>query len=264
MPVGKLEARYVRRTKQTAIGYLSSHTGCDKACRFCWLTSTGQTSLIPTTFEELEMQARQVIKHYETQPEAEYINWNFMARGEPLASSLILNEWEKVQTMLWKVTPDHLGTAFKISTIMPNDIMWPFQHKVFGDFVDPYYSIYSTDEQWRKRWLPKAMDHRQALLMLADWQHRTGRRVTIHFPMIHNENDSIENIESIIDAVKSSGLTNVGYNLVRYNPPNNKSRESDTEVLDRNFQMLLSAFPKSQIVTRVGPDIYASCGQFIS
>lgn len=54
---GMLEARYVRRSPEYFVCYLSSQSGCKQACRFCHLTATKQTSLIDVPIADILNQA---------------------------------------------------------------------------------------------------------------------------------------------------------------------------------------------------------------
>ena len=51
--IGRVEARYVRRSDDYFVVYLSSQTGCVQACRMCHLTASGQTQLRNVTLDEL-------------------------------------------------------------------------------------------------------------------------------------------------------------------------------------------------------------------
>src|ERR1700691_1783274 len=89
--VGRLEARYVRRCPDYFVVYLSAQTGCAQGCRMCHLTATGQTRLRDATVGEMIEQARTVLDHYRREAEpARHVHFNFMPRGEPLASRILL------------------------------------------------------------------------------------------------------------------------------------------------------------------------------
>lgn len=261
---GAFEARYVRRTPEYFIAYLSSHTGCNKACRFCHLTATRQTMMTDATPQDYVEQASSVMQWYDTQEAAERVNFNFMARGEPLANLHVRDNWTSVYEPL-KALADARGlvSKFNISTIMPEDLDL---YKVFGDTgTQLYYSLYSLDEHFRKRWLPKAIDPRIALDRLTDWQQKTGELVTLHWAFIKDANDGLANLQRIADAVKSRGLE-VKFNLVRYNPYSERQGEEPNE---QRLQDLFNFFqrelnhPSSRIVPRVGFDVKASCGMFV-
>jgi 23S rRNA (adenine2503-C2)-methyltransferase len=264
---GAFEARYVRREQDYFITYLSSHTGCNKACRFCHLTQTGQTQMVWATPDDYYTQALQVFRHYRQFDDAHRVNFNFMARGEPLANPGVLNNWDRVRSPLQGLAEQHaLVAKYNISTIMPMEMQDKSLFEVFGNSgAQMYYSLYSMNESFRKRWLPKAMNVHDALYKLMDWQVRTGELVTLHWPFIEGENDSLEDLEKIVMAVLVRGLK-VKFNLVRYNPYSAaQGRESSEEVLQRNFEYLAKAFghERSRIVPRVGFDVKASCGMFV-
>lgn len=261
---GAFEARYVRREDDYFITYLSSHTGCKKACRFCHLTATRQVMMTPATGQDYLKQASDVMGHYLTQNKAARVNYNFMARGEPLANPNVIEAWSSVYEPLRDLAGENgLISKFNISTIMPEDLDL---HSVFGDTgAQLYYSLYSMNPEFRKRWLPKAIDPLLALRRLADWQQTSGQLVALHWAFIAGQNDSEETIVDIIKAVKDVGLE-TKFNLVRYNPFSKRQGfESSEETIQRNFDMLNQAFgnPASRIVPRVGFDVKASCGMFV-
>lgn len=264
---GAFEARYVRRVDDYFITYLSSHTGCNKACRVCHLTQTRQTMMTPATVSDYELQALQVFRHYRELDNAQRVNFNFMARGEPLANPSVLNTWNDVRRPLQSLAEQHaLVSKYNISTIMPEEMSDRKLYDVFGDTgAQIYYSLYSMRDDFRKRWLPKSIGAHDALWKLVEWQQKTGQLVTLHWAFIEGENDSLDVLEEIIMAVLVRSL-DVKFNLVRYNPYSPaQGKEPSEEILQRNFDYLAKAFgnEQSRIVPRVGFDVKASCGMFV-
>jgi adenine C2-methylase RlmN of 23S rRNA A2503 and tRNA A37 len=267
------EARYVRREDSYFIVYLSSHDGCNKACRFCHLTQTGQTSFNETTIEEYINQAQVVLEYYDTiksqQGCAQKVNFNFMARGEPLANSVILNNAKELFDKLDILALErNLQATFNISTILPKEVENINLVDVFKEITQPYmiyYSLYSVDPIFRKNWLPKAMDYKLALQKLENLQSILGTPIAFHWAFIKDKNDSMEAMEQLKQELNNYKIT-AKFNLVRYNPYSNKQgEESDMNVLEYNFNYLNTLFnnTKSRIVPRVGMDVKASCGMFV-
>jgi adenine C2-methylase RlmN of 23S rRNA A2503 and tRNA A37 len=266
--VGFLESRFVRKTDEYFIAYLSSQTGCNRGCQFCHLTATGQTSFTDSTHNDFMAQAIQIFKHYRKQNNpAKYMHYNFMARGEPLANQILLDSGDELLSKLGQVAKEEsLPAKFNISTIMPltlkKSLVDVFQ------YITPtiYYSLYSTNPVWRKKWMPGAMDVNQALGMLAEYQSFSKKIVKIHCPFIAGENDSLEDVASMCDAIDNAKLI-CEFNLVRYNPASaDQGTESSDLVIGTNIHYLMERFrfnTKVQIIPRVGFDVKASCGMFV-
>ena len=264
---GALESRFVRREQDYFIAYLSSFTGCNKACRFCHLTQTRQTMMTPATIDDFEDQALKVFRHYRQFDDAMRVNFNFMSRGEPLTNPHILDNWIGVKSRLQSLATQHgLVAKYNISTIMPDNMADRSLVDIFGSTgAQLYYSLYSLKTDFRKRWLPLAMDPHAALWKLVEWQQKSGQLVTLHWAFIEGQNDDLETLEEIVMAILVRGL-NVKFNCVRYNPYSDaQGKESREEVIQRNFKYLADAFGNehSRIVPRVGFDVAASCGMFV-
>ncbi|MCA3264619.1 MAG: radical SAM enzyme, Cfr family protein [Azospirillum sp.] len=265
---GYFEARFVRREADYFIVYLSSQSGCDKACRMCHLTATGQTFQDQASQADFERQAELVLDTYKRDAEpARRVNFNWMARGEPLQNPALLGAWKSLsQNLADKARSCDLAPTFNISTIFPAG----FDRDLAETFAGPhrpvlFYSLYSLDPVWRKRWLPKAENPEIVLPRLAEWQARTDGEVVLHWAFISGENDDEDGARAIAAAVRRHGLR-MRFNLVRYNPHGSRHGvEPDEAVLVRNLEILgeSAALPGTRIVPRVGFDVKASCGMFV-
>ena len=269
---GKHEARYVRRTDEYFIVYLSSHDGCRMGCRFCHLTQMGENSMRPVSLEEYVYQTVRVLRHYDEvvggggQPRASRVHFNFMARGDALANPVVLNDFSTLRERLANLAATRgLESRFKVSSILPKLSQDADLTLIEGEGVALYYSLYSLDPAFRRRWLPNAMEPYIALERLADWQRKTGGRVVLHWALIEGQNDAIEDANAIANAVKNVGLR-TKYNLVRYNSPGpEQGIESDDQTRAAYFETLSSSLSEpSRIVPRVGFDVAASCGMFVA
>jgi len=264
---GFLEARYVRRYDDRFIVYLSSQTGCRQACRFCHLTQSGQTDFIDAGVQDYLSQAKAVLEYYDTQPKAEKVHFNFMARGDVFANPLFRAGAAEVLGSLAEAAIERdLYPEWKLSTIMPKEIEGVDLARMLMPYSpDIYYSIYSTDESFRRRWLPKALPVSQALKQLKDYQHHSRKIVCLHWAMIENENDDEKTVEGIIEAVKQADLR-VDINFVRYNPFSPlQGKEPEEQVIEERAEQLRQCLPDARvkIIPRVGFDVKASCGMFV-
>ncbi len=267
--IGRIEARYVRRCQDYVVVYLSSQTGCDQACRMCHLTATGQTRLRDVTPDEIIEQAEAVLGYYqrETAP-ARSVHFNFMARGEPLANAALLDNADELLGELSRraaalgLRPRHL-----VSTIFPKEMGVRALEDVFVlHHPEIYYSIYSMDERFRRKWLPRAMPAGEALDRIASWQRATYKLFKIHHAYIAGENDSEADVHAICDALEARRLL-AHVNIVRYNPhdPRRHGAEPPEDVIERNAAIYRARLPHARVrvIPRVGFDVKASCGMFL-
>ncbi|MBY0523752.1 MAG: hypothetical protein K2R98_10160 [Gemmataceae bacterium] len=268
--VGRIEARYVRRCQDYVVVYLSSQTGCDQACRMCHLTATGQTRLRDVAHEEFLEQADTVLDHYRrAAPPARVVHFNFMARGEPLANSILLAHADALLGELAeRAIALELRPRYLVSTIFPRELGDRLLEDVFVcHHPEIYYSLYSMSESFRRRWLPKALPAEEALDLLVRWQRSTYKICKIHYAFIAGENDSEADVHAICDALESRRLM-AHVNIVRYNPhdPRRHGVEPSEEIIQRNAAIYQARLPyaRVRVIPRVGFDVSASCGMFFA
>jgi len=156
-----------------------------------------------------------------------------------------------------------LRPRFLISSILPQSFTREFEEVFPIIHPEIYYSLYSLNEDFRKRWVPQAMPVIEALGKLYRWQRYSKKIIRIHHALIAGENDSDEDAKAVGHAITTCRLR-ADFTLVRYNPPNESSRES--EWYERYAQTLKKWSPNEtriKVLNRVGYDVKASCGMFV-
>lgn len=274
----KLECRYIRRDKKYISAYVSSHNGCVMGCKFCWLTATNQTNFNHVKLDEYLIQLDTILneaKDYDLDGDKDdiRINVNFMARGEALANKIVVNNYGQLYTSYRELINKYgyKNLKMNVSTIMPNTIKDRTLESIFESYpVNICYSLYSLDENFRKKWMPNAMDCYTALNKLREFQEKTDNPITFHWAFIEGENDNIEEVQKIADTLKKLDFTTTKFNLVRFNPdPESTYKEPSEEKLAKIFNIINKsmtnngATQKSRIISRVGYEVYASCGMFV-
>lgn len=263
--VGFFESRYVRRCDDYFICYLSSQSGCNRGCRFCHLTTTGQTSADDAWRQTFYMQAEPVFAHYTTRARARFVHFNFMARGEPLANDDFIDAADDIMEGLGSLAASYdLPSRFNVSTIVPKTLKRSLIDVC--KYIHPtiYYSLYSLNGEFRRKWMPGAMDVEHTLELLREYQEFSCKPIRVHHAFIAGENDDTNDVTELADVLNQK-LPGCNLNVVRYNPPDEHSRESEPHVLARNVAILKQRLMSGQVnvVPRVGFDVFASCGMFI-
>lgn len=272
---GGVEARYVQRVPEYFIVYLSSHDGCNKACRFCHLTQTGQTAFNEVGLEGYVAQAKVVLAHYDElvvkgMVRAGHVNFNLMARGEPLANGVVLTQLRVLEELLGGLAEER-GLTFKVnvSSIVPMEAVGRGLVHIFEGTKHSqlFYSLYSADEGFRRRWLPKAAGVDEVLGQIRELQSvMADFGVVLHWGLIEGENDGEGVLERIGELVRGYGIR-ARFNLVRYNPYSEGQGKESLEGVLKERLVQIERFMEvsgSRIVPKVGFDVKASCGMFVS
>lgn len=259
--VGFLESRYVRREDRYFIAYLSSQTGCNRGCKMCHLTATRQTQFTNCDLTDFVSQLETVFEHYKLDQPARLVNLNFMARGEALANPTVTETSTELFAKLTAVcTEQGLIPRINVSTIMPVTMKKSLVHMFPVITPTIYYSMYSVNPDFRRKWLPAAMNVDQALDLLYEYQYVSKKIIKFHGAFIAGENDDLADVRAQMVAIQERGLR-AEYNIVRYNPYS-PEQGTESQRLDE-IHTLISEHMPCKIISRVGTDVSASCGTFI-
>lgn len=228
----------------------------------CHLTVTKQTQFNNANLLDFVQQFNTVLTHYQQDTVTNLVHINWMARGEPLANPTVTETGTELLWELGNICRDHnLVPKFNVSTIMPVTLRKSLTQCF--PLITPtiYYSLYSVDPQFRRRWLPGAMPVAQALEQLKHYQQVSKKIIKIHGAFIEGENDSDDSVMEMMSVIRSHSIR-AEFNVVRYNPFSPQQGRETTRLT--RIQQLISRHMPCKIITRVGEDVAASCGTFVT
>ena len=272
---GFIESRYVRRTQDTVILYVSSATGCALACRFCHLTQTKQTMSTYVDHigytEQISFLLSLLTDENKIGP-ATFVHINFMARGDALDNPILVSDCDAIFQSIRGVCQIYgLTPKFKLSTIFPKTMAltrseyelkeWVKERLEQNSDLEFYYSFYSTDPAFRKRWIPKGID----IDLVGRLFEGTTNRVRIHHALIAEQNDNHWDAISIKHWLARHDIR-AGVNIVRYNPFSSACGEEAPQSFIDEYCDFLNMSPlitSIQVVSKIGFSVKASCGMFV-
>lgn len=232
---------------------VSTQVGCAMGCVFC---ATGQQGFLRNlTTGEIVAQVLHFAR--EVAAEGEHVtNLVFMGMGEPLA-----NYRHTIEAVRALQHPEQFGMSGRHMTISTVGLV-PAIDRFAGEGlqVGLALSLHATDDQERRRLVPTTRFSIVEMLDAAQrWSEVTGRRFSIEYALIDQENDTPE------QALALAGLLwgrNCHVNLIPVNPTANTATPRSRRHRVLEFERVLREHGINATVrVEKGIDIAAGCGQ---
>ena len=234
---------------------VSSQVGCSLDCEFCATSKIKRMrNLNPDEiYDQVVTINNQSLKYFERS----LSNIVFMGMGEPLLN------YNNLIKSIEKISSDK-GLNMSQKRIVVSTSGIPKMIKKLADEnlkVNLALSLHSAIEETRNKIMPfskkfSLIEIKESLLY---WYSKTKRRITLEYIVWKDINDSIEDINALVNFCKSIPSK---VNLIEYNPIGDEFFRSASQNSINLYKDLLE---KNKIIVTVrrsrGKDIDAACGQ---
>lgn len=230
---------------------LSTQVGCAMGCKFCASTIGGKTRNL-TRGEMLQM-------FYLTQRKAEkkISHLVLMGSGEPL------DNVEEVKGFLEILTdPDGQNVSWRNITLSTCGLIPEMD--ALAEWNRPLtlaISLHSAREEVRRVLMPISRTYpaKDVVEAAVRYQEKTGRRVSLEVSLIHEVNDTEEDLQALIQLLQGKGMH---VNLIGLNPIEERSLRSARDIRLETFKKSLEAKGiRATIRREMGRDVQGACGQ---
>lgn len=257
-----------------------THHFCNMGCKMCHLTNNKLNKMmVPINYDDFMEALIKGVCYKDSnkrRTNKEKLLISFMGVGEPLLN-LKLIEQVYLNEHIIKEKLGYKEIGYAISTMMPNDNI-----KLLTDIVNNlniplkvHFSLHTPIDKIRKTLIPNTkVDVEDALNYLKYYReilqsnnkflneyvkfHRTDDPVEIHYTLIENVNDSINELDILCKLEKTYQIP---IKFIRFNPTNslNASKNQDIWInsLNKNIPNL-----RVKYYCPPGKGVGSSCGEF--
>jgi 23S rRNA (adenine2503-C2)-methyltransferase len=248
-----MEYEATERGRGRATVCVSTQAGCAMACVFC---ATGQQGFV-RNLTSGEIVGQVVMMARLLRSEGGHVtNLVFMGMGEPLA-----NYDQTMRAIRTLADPEGIGLGQRhltLSTVGLVPMIRRFARE--GLQVGLAISLHTPDDEQRRRLVPTARNSVREIIDAAkEWSDATGRRFSVEYALVDQENDHPEQAEALADLL--AGIP-CHVNLIPVNPTANANTPRSRRSRVLAFQRVLRERGINTTVrTEKGIDIAAGCGQ---
>jgi 23S rRNA (adenine2503-C2)-methyltransferase len=261
-----MEIAYIDHADDKDSLCVPTQSACSMACKFCHTTDVlGKIKAANLWSGEIVEGVETAYKELGLAGRPRTLLVSFMGCGEPLE-----NDFEVLQTMR-ALTSSFSGRVplirFGMATLMPRCSAGTFVRlaeavKAEKIPLKVHLSLHFTQDELRRKWMPRAMDIAPSINLLEFYSMYTGNPVEVHYTLIDGVNDSDEDACRLGMLLRGRG---VDVKLLRFNPKAGEPYQPTPAEGVKIFEgMLGEGFGVvSECYNPPGTDIGASCGQFM-
>jgi hypothetical protein len=293
---GRVEVNQSERNKYSL--FVSSSVGCFMKCSFCYLTLKGM-KYKPLNYKNIIDNLKEaLVEQAMINPEirSKYLKINWMGMGEDQIAKPERTRDITLSVLDWALENEFaLGLdGVDIATVLPkvNDswtkqfetlnnelLQYPLnpnnklivnsagtgklEYKIVRSPLRLFYSLHAARQELRNTIIPNSYDLNTALMLLKNYSKDNTLNVIFHIMFMEGINDSIEDIQSMINFIEDNNLQGYEFRVLRYNSCDTAKIRESTKFEEIVNQLANHVnFLKVQVST--GPEIEAACGQFIA
>ena len=275
--------------------FISTSVGCYMKCNFCHLTLKNGKYKKLLSESIIDNVKDALTKSIESDPtlKTKYIKICWMGMGDAVSDpnmvkdvTITLLEWifdkgfaigldgVDLATSLPPIKKDwvsvftELNDTLSVYKINPNNniIVHSGMHTNQSKYIQRsifrvFYSLHSSEQNVRDVIIPKAESLLSAIPKLKEYSNDNTNNLILHYMFMDGVNDSPEQIDHLLNYIKSNSLEKYELRVLRYNPVEGSGITESARIND--ILLKISAeLPFVKIQVSKGDDINAACGQF--
>lgn len=273
-----IEMTLLDNKKNIDVVCVPTHHFCNLGCKMCHLTNKGlNKAMIPINSKDfLKCLIQTLSVNGKKRTSKKKLLISFMGVGEPLLNLNLIEDIYKMEKSI-RDRFQYESIGYALATMMPNKNILKLTELVnkLNIPLKIHFSMHTPFDNERFDLIPSTnVTVDEALSYLVNYRnvlqsnniimdeyiklHRTNDPVEIHYTLIKDVNDSINELNKICKLLKKYNIT---IKFIRFNPINDLKR-SDNE--DLWIKEILKEVPNLRIKTYSPPgkEIGSSCGEF--